>query len=497
SGLLAWVGLAPWFYWIGRQSTVAEDFFRSLILGISFQATLNYWLLAMHPLTWLGISYATSLVVVVVAWAGVASFIGSGIALGGTVYGILVRRFLRAGGPCWLLPLLAATFWFTFEWAQTKGDLAYPWGALALSQVSYLPLLQLLPIGGPYLLAGILAGSNAALAEGWRGERRPLLVAGGLVSITLLYGFWALRPTPTGTVPVALIQGNARSEEKWDPHLIEQIATRYLELSAQATAARLVVWPESAIPILWNDPANTGSQALVNRIHEAFDRSDRYLLTGAFFYRPRPHAKDVDLFNATTLIGNQQPGWQWEAKRHLVPFGEFMPFRSFLPDILAKLNVLTHDLSRGAGPNPFTLPGGLIVGTGVCFDSIFPLALVADTAASASLLAVVTNDAWYKDTAAPHQHFAHAILRAVENRRFLLRAANTGISGIVDPYGRVLTRSRTFTPAVVTGKIAPQHELTLFTRWGNWLLWPSLAILTGAALWAFKKKGSSSKCQDV
>ncbi len=493
SALLAWVALVPFFFFIGRHGKLRDDFLLSLTLAVAFLATLNYWLLYMHPLTWLGIPFALSIAVVLVAWLGVSVVIGFSMALGGTGYGYLVRRFRAAGLPVWAYPLLAAAFWMPFEWAQTQGDLAYPWGPLALSQVALLPLLQLLPLGGPYLLGGLVAGFNAAAAEALRGERRPLAGFAAALAIAFGYGAVVLRTVPEGTIPVAVVQGNHDSATKWNPGMVQTMADTYLLMSTQAKDAQIVVWPESAIPILWNDPGRPESQATVSRIRSAFEGNGKYLVSGAFFWRPKaaqtqPGQTEFDLFNASTAVGTGwNDGFRWEAKRHLVPFGEFMPFRGILPDVLAKLNVLTKDLTAGKGPEPFKLPMAT-VGAGVCFDSIFPRALAADTAAGATVLAVVTNDAWYKKTAAPHQHFAHSVLRAVENRRFLLRAANTGSSGIIDPYGRVLSRAGVFEPALVQGKVAPMTELTLYTRFGDWPALAGLLAIVGMLGWSYRRR---------
>lgn len=493
SALLAWVALVPFFLFIGRHGRLRDDFWLSLTLSVAFLATLNYWLLYMHPLTWLGIPYAVSIAIVLVAWLGVSGVIGLGMALGGLSFGYLVRRLRAAAVPAWVYPVLAAAFWMPFEWAQTLGDLAYPWGPLALSQVALLPMLQLLPLGGPYLLGGLIAGFNAAIAGAIRGERRSLAVFAGLTAVAAGYGFASLKPTPEATVGAAVVQGNHDSAQKWNPSMVQTMADTYLAKSAEAKDAQIVVWPESAIPILWNDPGRPESQATVARIRAAFGDNGKYLVSGAFFYRPKADQSrrgevEFDLFNASTAIGQGwNDGFRWEAKRHLVPFGEFMPFRGILPDVLAKLNVLTKDLTPGAGPEPFKLPMAT-VGTGVCFDSIFPRALAEDTAAGATVLAVVTNDAWYKKTAAPHQHFAHSVLRAVENRRFLLRAANTGVSGIIDPYGRVLARAGVFEPALVQGKIAPRTEITPYTRFGDWPALAGLLGILGLLGWSYRRR---------
>ncbi len=488
--LLAWIGLIPWFLAIGRtpvsggiRSALWRDFLSSLALGMAFELTLNYWLLAMYPLNFLGLSDGVGALVVFVCWAGLASVFGVGIALAGTLYGQLVRRYLRADRPRWLLPVVGAAFWMLLEWAQTQGQLAYPWDVLAVSQTPYLPLLQILPYGGPYLLSGLIVFGGAAMAEARMGERRPLFAAGLLTAAAVAFGFFALKPTPVGTIRVAAVQGNFLETQKWSPGALGDTVDRYLKLSAQAPRAQLVVWPESAIPMYWNDSGSPLVRTEVSQIRAAFTRPGRYLLSGALFFRPRPTGGYPNLYNATTVVGPGWDGWQWEAKRHLVPFGEFMPFRGILPDVLAKLNVLTHDLTPGRHAHPFALPFAT-VGTGVCFDSIFPRTLAADVQHGATLLAIVTNDAWYKDTAAPHQSFAQSILRAVENRRFLVRAANTGVSGVIDPYGRVLVRTRTFVPAVATASVAALTGITPYTRIGDWPVLMAAMLVAFALAWS-------------
>jgi apolipoprotein N-acyltransferase len=503
SALLAWVALVPFFWFIGRAGMrLRDDFWLSYTLALAFLATLNYWLLAMHPLTWLGIPYAVSIGLVLVSWLGVSAVIGLGMALGGTFYGYAVRRLRAAQAPLWLYPLLAMAFWMPFEWLQTQGDLAYPWGPLALSQVALLPLLQITTLGGPYLLGGLMAGYNAALAEAiraWpvrRSDPAARKSVGGVLTgfgialaAVLGYGVAVLKPTPEGTIPVAAVQGNFDSAQKWDPKMLVAMADTYLGRSAEATEAKIVVWPESALPILWNNSGDDKTREIVNRVRQQFD-GRKYLVSGGFFYQPDPaRPGSIKLFNASTAVGASEYGADlpWDGKRHLVPFGEFMPFRGILPDVLAQLNVLKEDLGRSDRPHPFQLPIAT-VGAGVCFDSIFPRALADDVRAGATLLAIVTNDAWYKKTAAPHQHFAHSILRAVENRRFLLRAANTGVSGVIDPYGRVLARAGVFEQAVVQAKVAPMTDMTPYTRLGDWPALVGALALLSALGWSYRRR---------
>ncbi|MEB3205429.1 MAG: apolipoprotein N-acyltransferase [Candidatus Sericytochromatia bacterium] len=469
-GLVAWVALVPLLAVLGGEAGWRGDFKAGLAFGVAFQAVLNHWLLAMHPLTWLGIPYDLSLVVVGVCLVGVAVVIGFGSAVFGVLYGNLVRRWRSGGLPIGGIPLLAACAWMVFEWLQAQGDLAYPWGPLALTQVETPHVLQAISLVGPYPLGGLIAFAAAAIVERWRSSHGVVKVVPWLFLAWLGIGHLS-RPAETteGAVTAAVVQGNFPSDQKWDPARLDRMVDRYVALSRSADS-RVVVWPESALPILWNAPDRPDTRAVLARLREQFPvGGERRLVTGAFFARPDSEGQPPALMNAATVLGGSPGPWLWEAKRHLVPFGEFLPFRGILPDVLSRLNILSQDLARGEGPVPLDLgDAGGKIGTGICFDSIFPSALGADAAAGANVLAIVTNDAWYKDTSAPHQHFAHAILRAVETRRWVLRAANTGVSGIIGPDGRVHARTGTFKEAVATASFVPMTVVTPYSAHGDW-----------------------------
>lgn len=479
-GLMAWVALIPFFAVLGTTPRRRDDLKAGLGFGVAFQAVLNHWLLAMHPLTWLGIPWDVSLVVVGVALVGVALVIGAGSGIFAVAYGDLVRRWRRADLPTGGIPLLAAASWMVFEWLQARGDLAYPWGPLALTQTETPDVLQALSLVGPYPLGGLIAFTAAAAVERWRNGH------GVIKAVPWLFLAWLgagrlLAPAPITegqAITAAVVQGNFPSDQKWDPGRLPAMVDRYLDLS-RAAGSQVVVWPESALPIVWNAGGRPDFQAVVDRIRAMFPSGgQRRLVTGAFFVTPSAPNQSPALMNAATVVGGTAGPWLWEAKRHLVPFGEFLPFRGILPDVLSRLNILSQDLARGEGAAPLDLGDvGGRVGTGICFDSIFPAALSADAAAGATVLAIVTNDAWYKDTSAPHQHFAHAILRAVETRRWVLRAANTGVSGIIAPDGRVMARTPVFREAVATGSFVPVNEVTPYSAHGDWLVGVAAALV--------------------
>ncbi|MNL27333.1 Apolipoprotein N-acyltransferase [compost metagenome] len=171
----------------------------------------------------------------------------------------------------------------------------------------------------------------------------------------------------------------------------------------------------------------------------------------------------------------------WDAKKHLVPFGEYLPWRNTLPPIWAQtftqLNLMAVDMTPGERPIPFTTSFGR-VGSNVCFDSIFPDVMRNTARAGAEMFVLVTNDAWYKKTMALQQHLAHGVLRAVENRRPFLQAANTGASAVVDHTGRIVAKAPTWEPAAVMAEVRPVSEQTPYTRYGDWLSW---VLMAGAA----------------
>lgn len=490
--LLAWVALAPFFLLMLRPRSAWGYARLSLAFGFAFFGGLNHWLLAMHPLTWVGggMTPGISLAVVLVAWIALALVLAMGLTTVFTVVGLTWRTLERQGrlGP-WAVISLSAGGWIALEMAQAMGSFGYPWGVLALTQYQTLPILQAVAWVGPFPLSGLVVAVNVAIAwlvlsRSWK------LLAGSLtvVGLTALAGIWWMsQPAPGEAVRVAAIQGNVSQAEKWQAGSEADIQQRYFELSNRVPAARLVAWPETAVPVFLAQQL-----ALVQRFETEARARRQYLLTGAF-HQDQSLTGQTCYYNGITVFDPNGANLGWDAKKHLVPFGEYLPGRDVLPPIWAqlfsRLNLLATDLSPGDRPRPFDTEFGL-VGANVCFDSIFPSVMRETTRSGASVLVLVTNDGWYKRTMALRQHLAHGILRAVENRRPFLQAANTGVSGIVDHNGRILAVAPAWEQAVAEASIIPQTGLTPYTRYGDWLSW----FVVGAALmltaWTFTARTS-------
>lgn len=469
-GLLAWVALVPLctvaFQPRHRRGMMALF----TAFGFGFYGVLLYWFFAMHPLTWLGFSDTASIGVVTLAWGLATGALIIQLLIFGMIFGWLTSIWAKPG-PAHVAAL--AVGWVALEWVTSLGTFGFTWGNLALSQVHHLPVIQVLDLVGPFPLAGLIVAVNGAIALAWlrRGEPglpastrwAPLGASLASVAIVLAYGAVKLsQPLPATTFSTAIIQGNLAGSEKWtrEKDAIYKMADKYTKLTASKPGTDLVLWPETAMPdFLRNNPR------LLNRMTSDARAQKRHIMFGTLDWEGQ--GPDLKLYNAVTLISPDGELQGFDYKRHLVPYGEYVPARSYMPAFVLAMNIVGHDYYPGVDPHLFVTPFAKI-GTGVCYDGIFPDAIRPAVLKGAEVLALVTNDAWYKDTTAPRVLLAHAALRAVENHRYVLRAANTGISAVIEPTGNIVAQTPVFEDAAIEGRAAPLRDLTVYTRFGDW-----------------------------
>lgn len=392
-----------------------------------------------------------------------------------------------------LLPAL----WVALEWIRGRALGGFPWGLAGYSLVPFLPLVQIASVTGVTGVSFLVVSANLAAAS-WieplaGGRRTALRLSVSTVLLfagTLAFGYREMS-LPAGDGPpvrVGLVQAAIPQDKKWSGGEALEILDKHERLTAEAVAggARLVLWPESSSPFPLSYPAGSArdrTEADPNRSYrvrmEALSaRTGASILFGTVDYRRADG--EVRPVNAAALVRPDGSWGETYAKMHLVPFGEYVP--------LAPLLGFVNRIARGAIGD--FLPGdravvvradGLSPGTGICYEMVFPELVRRFPLSGADLLANVTNDAWFGTSSGPHQHFQMAVLRAVENRRFLVRAANTGISAIVDPRGRVLERTGLEETRVLIGEVRPVRSRTFYTRAGD--VFPILCvILTAAAL---------------
>lgn len=368
--------------------------------------------------------------------------------------------------------------WVASEYLRGTLFTGFPWVLLGYSQASVLPLAQLASVGGVYLLSLLVAGVNAAVAYALVPRpRRHVVVAAALACVlgASSWGGWRMARgslTSAGTpLTVGLVQGNVAQEQKWDPAHSAEILSRYLELTGRAAklGAAIVVWPESSTPFIYAED-RVGREA----VQEAVRRLGVHLLFGSDEIEGRAPS---EYYNSALLLNPRAETVASYRKVHLVPFGEYVPLRNLL-FFVAPLVESVGDFSAGATVAPLPFTAGAI-GVAICYEVVFPGQIAASVRQGAALLTTLTNDAWYGRSSAPYQHFEQASMRAIEQGRYLVRAANTGISAIVDPYGRALRRSALFETEVLVGDVRMLSDLTLYAKMGDAV---PVACLVGAML---------------
>ncbi len=404
------------------------------------------------------------------------------LALFPAAFGAIMARLTRVGGPRWVL--VAPLVWVVNELGRTYVLTGFPWVLLGNSQVTVLPVAQAASLFGVYGLSALVASVSAAAArvalpiDGGSARRRwlPLVAAVSGVALVAVWGGLRMRSgalTAAGeTMRVGLVQANVSIEEKLDANQAPRIFSDYIRMSRQALAqgAAALIWPESATPFVFGLNLTASDQV------RALARDARVPL---LFGSDQVEFKEpAQYWNSAYMLKPDGSTAGVYRKMHLVPFGEYVPARRvfFFMDRIVEATV---DFS--AGDEPTVLPiGGHQTSTSICYEVVYPDLVRQFVRNGSELLTTITNDAWFGPTSAPYQHFDQAVMRAIENGRYLVRAANTGISGIVDPYGRVLMRSRTFEPAVLAGDVRFVQTQTLYTRIGDVFAYAS--VLVTAAL---------------
>jgi apolipoprotein N-acyltransferase len=401
---------------------------------------------------------------------------------------VLFRRFgMRA-------LLLAPSVWVTTELGRQYVWDGFPWALLGYSQVQVLPVAQVASIVGVYGLSGLLAvtATGAAVVITGRGRSRWIAPASIAVCVAAMavWGSARIRSgqlmTEGEPIRVAVLQGNVAQDEKWNPANRAEITDRYLTMTRQALAqgARFIMWPESATPLPLEQDIVGG--AAIRRLAV---ESQATLLVGSDQIEPikpaGPSEKETSrYYNAAFLLKPDGKVGAVYRKMHLVPFGEYVPLQSVLFFAGPIIGAVAEFSSFTPGTVPVLLPvGEHRASTAICYEVIYPNLIRQFVRDGSELLTTITNDAWYGTSSAAYQHWDQAAMRAIEEGRFLARAANTGISGFVDPYGRVMQKTALFEPAVVVQDVRFLQGRTVYNRFGDLVAWLSL-IFTAAALLA-------------
>jgi apolipoprotein N-acyltransferase len=389
------------------------------------------------------------------------------------IFGWVVARAVGRSGVAglWVAPVA----WVGTEFLRGYLFTGFPWVALGYSQGTWLPIAQLASVGGVAALSLLVVSVSTGLALSVVAERTSGLkaLAGALAAVMAIaaWGQWRIsRGELTHGAPalrVGIVQGNIAQQQKWDPAFSGTILHRYLDLSRALArdGARLIVWPESATPFFFEEEP-TGRAAVLELARD----TRAWLLFGSDQIERGPTPR---YYNAAFLVSpDGQPAGVYR-KKHLVPFGEYVPLRGLL-FFAAPLVESVGDF--GVGTEVTVLPvDGQALTTVICYESVFPYLAREAVQRGSRLLTTITNDAWYGRSSAPFQHYEQGRLRAIEFGRYFVRAANTGISAIVDPYGRVLASSRLFETTTLTGEVRLLGGTTVYARIGDSVAWACVA----------------------
>ncbi|MBF0273405.1 MAG: apolipoprotein N-acyltransferase [Magnetococcales bacterium] len=423
-----------------------------------------------------------SLVVVLMIF-GLAAILAGYTALFGALLPRLVFRPV-------VLPLAAGALWVVTEWLRAHVFSGFPWNLIGYVWDGAEPVVQIADLGGVYLLSGLtlfLAGMVTLLTRpaAWRRWPMPVfavVVSAGVVGSAWFYGQERLQELASARssagapqeMRVALVQGNIAQDLKWEPARQKEWLNRYLDLTAALErSVDLVVWPETAAAFfLQAAPRELDAIVAVSRGLNA------PILTGAPM-ADKDAQREWSFFNSMVLIGGQESGdfLHRYDKHHLVPFGEYIPFRSLVPKSMHKLTHGAKDFS--SGPGPALLEWGMgALGPLICYEVIFPDEVRELAHKGARWLINVTNDGWFGESAKP-QHLAMARMRAVENRLPMIRVANSGISAVFDAVGRELGRIPSNVQGAMVVAVPPGEGESLWSRHGHrWIwVWSGLCLL--------------------
>ena len=486
-GLLEWIALIPalaLLFSYAADSTVRlrRIYTVGLAFFLSYLVVTFHWFFYMYPLDYAGMTRAASAVVVTVACVGLSAFQAVGAALIFPLVALSARGKLLSRYPL-LTPLLTASLWTVLEWWWShSGWTGVPWSRLALGQAEILPTMQSAWFFGSYVVTFLIVLVNGYLAYLLLHPDRRVLcaaLAAGLFCGNLAFGVIRLATyeKPAETLAVAAIQGNTSSLDYWSDTSAGEVMDIHAELSLAAAAegAELIVWPETCIPVNIDQ-----STKVYNFVTDLAVECGVPILVGLF----TDVAPDSYAYYNSIVVALPDGTLHDTVynKRNPVPFGEFLPWRDLITMLippLAEINTLAEDIPAGEDSVVFDLDVGR-VGSLICFDSIYEANARDSIRNGAQLLAISTNDSWFRDSRGVWMHHAQAQYRAIETGRCVVRSANTGVSSVISSTGRV----EDYLPALQKGyaieEVTLRDEITPYVAMGDVFVYLCLAL--GAAV---------------
>ncbi|MCG4454552.1 apolipoprotein N-acyltransferase [Pseudomonas sp. MMS21-TM103] len=391
----------------------------------------------------------------------------------------LWARWLRRSEAPLADALAFAALWLAQEAFRSWFLTGFPWLYAGYSQLDG-PLAGLAPVGGVWLLSFVLALSAALLVNLAQLRARKVFLVSGILLLTAPWiAGLALKghawTTPAGEpLKVAAMQGNIEQNLKWDPAQLNAQLALYRDLSFGAQPTDLIIWPETAVPVLKEQAA--GYLSAMGRF--ASERQAA-LITGVPIRQANERGQPR-YYNAVSVVGQGDGDY---LKQKLVPFGEYVPLQEVLRGLIAFFNLPMSDFARGSPDQPLLQAKDYKIATFICYEVVYP-EFAAGLAAQSELLLTVSNDAWFGSSIGPLQHVQMAQMRALEAGRWMIRATNNGLTALIDPFGRITEQLPQFEQGVLYGEVVPMDGLTPYLYWRGWPLLVLCSLLFAWALLA-------------
>lgn len=374
--------------------------------------------------------------------------------------------------PAWQFLALMPSIWVGLEWARGWLFSGFPWLSLGYGQIDG-PLAAWAPVVGVHGVSLVVAVVAGALAVQVSGPNRLRITGLGViaavaVATALLTGReWT---APAGEpLNVALVQGGIAQDRKWLLEELEKTKALFSELTVGLEDADLIIWPEAAIPALAHE-----EEEFLRGMRELMKARRQELILGILTF----DFGTGEFRNSLLSVGTETGVYH---KRHLVPFGEYFPVPDAVRNVLRLMNLPYTDITPGLDGQRPLLARGVALAPSICYEDAFGDEL-RDYLPEAGLLVNVSNDGWFGDSIAPHQHLQMARYRALESGRFMLRTTNTGITAIIDPEGRIVQQGEQFQAVIVSAAVEPRQGATPWVRFGNWPVLSACVLLLAAAL---------------
>lgn len=380
---------------------------------------------------------------------------------------LIYKKFSPLTGYNLINALTFSCVWTLLEWLRGWIFTGFPWLLIGHAHHDS-PLKFIIPVFGTYGATWIVVIICCLFAsitfERGRNRAYSIAVLSSIIVfvVILKQAHWTAHDD--SELEVALVQGNIPQEMKWDREMHPYIMEKYLEMSSKHFDADIIVWPETAIPTYYRLVKDN----FIEKLSDTSKNQNVDFLVGIFTY----DESSGKVFNSVMALGDEIGFYR---KQRLVPFGEYIPFRGIASFLSDYIKLPMADISPGSG-RPLVSLDGYTAGASICYEAAYGDAIIK-AMPEANFLINVSNDAWFGDSLAPHQHLEIARSRAIETGRYMLRATNTGISAIIAPDGSIINKSSQFHEDVIRATIQPLMGLTPYARWGNWGIVTILILL--------------------